>query len=290
MREGGDSDGLYLIRKGAVTVSRRIDGKEIVVDYLPAGNPVGVDAILRQTSCSATVRAVAATEAIRIDGDTMRAVLDAHPDLRRDMEERLLRREREMLWREPGARAGGLVQFLVREGATEAASLLVIDTALCVHCDNCEKACAATHLGVSRLARERGPTYDTVHLPVACRHCEHPGCMEDCPADAIARTNAGEIVIADTCNGCGNCERNCPYGAIEMAAPRPVPTGSLILSLLFGSGRPAGEDAPHAVKRAMKCDLCAGVEGGPACVRACPTGAAIRLRTEDMITSALTGG
>ena len=28
---------------------------------------------------------------------------------------------------------------------------------------------------------------------------------------------------------------------------------------------------------AVKCDLCRGIAGGPACVRSCPTGAAIRL-------------
>jgi thioredoxin reductase/Fe-S-cluster-containing hydrogenase component 2/CRP-like cAMP-binding protein len=289
MSEGDECQGLYLIRKGAVTLSRQVDGRENIVDYLPAGNHVGADSILWQRPCSATATAASATEAIRIDADTMRAVLKAHPELQRDIEKHLSRRERELMWREPDARASSLVQFLIREGATEATSLLVIDTALCVHCDNCEKACEATHDGVSRLAREPGPTNDTVHLPVACRHCEHPACMEDCPADAIGRTDAGEIFISDACNGCGNCERNCPYGAIEMAAPRPVPTGSLLLRLLFGSGKPGRDAAPHAVKRAMKCDLCAGVEGGPACVRACPTGAAVRLRPEDMIAAALKG-
>jgi Fe-S-cluster-containing hydrogenase component 2 len=30
-------------------------------------------------------------------------------------------------------------------------------------------------------------------------------------------------------------------------------------------------------KHAVKCDMCKGIDGGPACVRACPTGAAIRV-------------
>jgi Fe-S-cluster-containing hydrogenase component 2 len=30
----------------------------------------------------------------------------------------------------------------------------------------------------------------------------------------------------------------------------------------------------------VKCDLCRGIKGGPACVRGCPTGAAIRLTPE----------
>jgi Fe-S-cluster-containing hydrogenase component 2 len=30
--------------------------------------------------------------------------------------------------------------------------------------------------------------------------------------------------------------------------------------------------------------MCAGIDGGPACVRACPTGAAIRVSPEDFLT------
>ena len=42
---------------------------------------------------------------------------------------------------------------------------------------------------------------------------------------------------------------------------------------------PAG--ATH--KLAVKCDLCKGIDGGPACVRACPTGAAIRVTPADFL-------
>ena len=34
------------------------------------------------------------------------------------------------------------------------------------------------------------------------------------------------------------------------------------------------------MKVAVKCDMCKGVKGGAACVRACPTGAAIRVSPE----------
>ena len=40
---------------------------------------------------------------------------------------------------------------------------------------------------------------------------------------------------------------------------------------------------PKKPKIAIKCDMCAGKSGGPACVRACPTGAAIRVSPEEFL-------
>jgi Fe-S-cluster-containing hydrogenase component 2 len=180
--------------------------------------------------------------------------------------------------------AGAAMNFLMREGLGEATNVLVIDEALCVGCDNCEKACAETHAGVSRLQREQGASYARLHVPVACRHCEQPHCMKDCPPNAIRRSPLGAVYIEDSCIGCGNCEANCPYGAIHMAYPAAEKPG-LLSWLLFGRGPGPGE-APHqhpteqakaAGKKAVKCDACLGREAGPACVSACPTGAAIRI-------------
>ena len=42
----------------------------------------------------------------------------------------------------------------------------------------------------------------------------------------------------------------------------------------------------ETAKLAIKCDMCSGIEGGPACVRACPTGAAIRVSPERFLTVA----
>ena len=47
--------------------------------------------------------------------------------------------------------------------------------------------------------------------------------------------------------------------------------------------QPAGVEAP---KKAIKCDMCSGISGGPACVRACPTGAAIRVSPETFLSVA----
>jgi Fe-S-cluster-containing hydrogenase component 2 len=184
--------------------------------------------------------------------------------------------------------AGNIIQFLIQQGVGEATDVLLIDEALCVRCDNCEKACAETHHGISRLNREAGPTFANVHVPTSCRHCEHPHCMTDCPPDAIHRAPNGEVFIKDTCIGCGNCQRNCPYGVIQMAAQPPEKPG-LWNWLLLGRGSGPGQDKHakgHGSKHAVKCDMCKDISGGPACVRACPTGAAIRVSPEEFLSLA----
>jgi Fe-S-cluster-containing hydrogenase component 2 len=54
----------------------------------------------------------------------------------------------------------------------------------------------------------------------------------------------------------------------------------LLLGLGYGPGEdktPEGLARRSGPKHAVKCDMCKDIEGGPACVRACPTGAAIRV-------------
>ena len=112
--------------------------------------------------------------------------------------------------------------------------------------------------------------------------------MKDCPPDAIRRAPNGEVYIRDNCIGCGNCERNCPYDVIQMGEPSAGRPG-LWPWLLFGrgpgpGGKPDAVEAPAGgPKKAVKCDMCKDLGGGPACVRACPTGAAIRLSPEQFV-------
>jgi Fe-S-cluster-containing hydrogenase component 2 len=177
---------------------------------------------------------------------------------------------------------GAVIDFLLGEGLAEATNALLIDEALCVGCDNCETACAETHGGISRLDRHRGKAFAALQVPISCRHCEHPHCMKDCPTDSIHRAPSGEVFIDDRCIGCGNCQTHCPYGVIRMEYPAPKKPG-LLSWLLLGAGPGPGEDRSAAPaksaggKKAVKCDACMGLDGGPACVRACPTGAAVRL-------------
>ncbi|HQY34945.1 MAG TPA: cyclic nucleotide-binding domain-containing protein, partial [Pseudomonadota bacterium] len=281
--EGEAGDCLHLVRVGSLTISRTIGGKEVVLSYVPAGNYVGEMALLGEGKRTATAKAAIATETVRLDGAAFKKLVQRNPVLRLRLQAEYRQRTAANLQMQAMPSGGDIITFLIGQGAGEATDILLIDEALCVRCDNCEKACAETHGGTSRLRREAGPTFDNVHVPTSCRHCEHPHCMKDCPPDAIHRAPNGEVFIADNCIGCGNCERNCPYGVIKLTS-KPKKKPGLLAWLMFGAGPGPGEapykkkskDGPQEEKKAVKCDMCKDLPGGAACVRACPTGAAIR--------------
>ena len=294
--EGDEGDALYLISKGSVMVSKRIGGKEVTLAYVAAGNYVGEMALMSDLNRTATIKSAVDCETIKIDGDIFRKLVNENDSLQKEIEEKYGQRivETEKMIEQP--EAGSIVEFLMGEGIGEATDVLLIDESICIGCDNCEKACAETHNGISRLDREAGPTFANVHVPTSCRHCEHPHCMTDCPPDAIKRNPEGEVYITNDCIGCGNCERNCPYGVIQMA-PEPPKKPGLFSWLLFGKGPGPGEDysykerAPEdARKTAVKCDMCKDITGGASCVRACPTGAAIRVKPDEFMDFIRDGG
>jgi Fe-S-cluster-containing hydrogenase component 2/CRP-like cAMP-binding protein len=289
-REGDEADGLHLIRNGSVSVSRNIGGRDIVTTYVAAGNYVGEMGLVGETRRSATVTATVATESVFLRADVFQTMLLRNTGLRERIQTKVKERISENLRMEAAPDAGDLISFLMQQGLGEATDVLLIDETLCIGCDNCEKACAETHDGTSRLDRAAGPSYAQVHVPTSCRHCEDPHCMKDCPPDAIRRAPNGEVYIEDSCIGCGNCERNCPYDVIQMASAREE-APNLLSWLLTGKGAAPGErltaggaDADKtAIKKAVKCDMCKDLSGGPACVRACPTGAALRMSPSEFV-------
>ena len=302
--EGDEGNDIYVVRTGSMIVEKKIGGKPVFLSYVPAGSFVGEMALIGGGRRTATVRAAIKSEVIKLPGEGFRALMTAKPALlekvRRDM---AARQDVNAFIEAKKDSFSGVVDmyssvasFLVEQGVGEATDVLLIDENLCVGCDNCEKACADSHEGLSRLDREAGRTYAHLHVPTSCRHCEHPHCMADCPPNAIHRGPDGEVFINDSCIGCGNCQRNCPYGVIRMDA-KPPKKPSLLRWLLFGSGPGPGEPPKNwsyanaepgveKAKKAIKCDMCSGIAGGPACVRACPTGAAIRVAPEEFLTVA----
>ncbi len=305
IREGDDGNDIFVIRQGSMVVEKNVGGKPVFLSYLPAGSYVGEMALLDDGRRAATVRAAIKSEVIRLDGERMRGLLAERPALAASFEAKMSERRRVNSFIEAKAESFGSIvdmyssvaKFLVEGGIGEATDVLLIDEKLCVGCDNCEKACADSHDGLSRLNREAGKTFAHLHVPTSCRHCEHPHCMADCPPNAIHRGPDGEVYIDDTCIGCGNCQRNCPYGVIRMDKVPPKKPG-LLQWLFFGRGPGPGEPdkqwvydrvSPETPKKAIKCDMCSGIKGGPACVRACPTGAAIRVAPEEFLTVARLG-
>lgn len=300
IEEGADDKDVFIIRRGSMIVEKNIGGRPVFLSYLPAGSYVGEMAVIDGSARTATVKAAIKAEVIRLPGEEFMRLLDAKPRIReKALADMAGRRELNAFIESRKGEFDGAVDmysetaaFLVDQGLGEATDVLLIDEKLCIGCDNCEKACADAHEGLSRLDREAGKSYAHLHVPTSCRHCEHPHCMADCPPNAIKRGPDGEVFIDETCIGCGNCQRNCPYGVIRMDA-KPPKKPSLLSWLFFGSGPGPGEASyswrkengdPEQPKQAIKCDMCSGIEGGPACVRACPTGAAIRVSPDKFLT------
>jgi len=200
------------------------------------------------------------------------------------------------------ARAG--LRQLVGGGVVEGTEVLVIDLDLCIHCNECEEACARRH-GHSRMNR-KGMVVGNISIATACRQCQDPVCML-CSRAGIARLPSGEVYITDSCIGCGICAERCPYDNISIMTLEEEShsngetalagalsffskgagkeRGHKLLLMAQGSATPGPLNIHQPVdaygemrkKIAIKCDLCAGYDN-QACVQACPTGAAIRVQ------------
>jgi cGMP-dependent protein kinase 2 len=301
VKEKDVGNSVFVIRNGSAVVEKMIGDRPVFLSYLTAGSYFGEMALLGGTLRTATVRAAVKSEVIELDGAAFMELLEAKPELLKKLTKTMATRKAANDFIEDQHQSFGSVvdmysrtaQFLIDQGIGEATDLLLIDEKLCIGCDNCERACADSHEGLSRLNREAGKTFAHLHVPTSCRHCEHPHCMADCPPNAIHRGPDGEVFIDENCIGCGNCEKFCPYGVINMQKlPQKKP--NLLLWLLGGLGPGPGEPPAAWIeahpaskdKLAVKCDMCAGLDSGPACVRACPTGAAIRVAPEKFLTVA----
>ncbi len=263
-RQGDAADGFYLVRLGFVKVSQHHPGGEVVLAYLARGSYFGEMAFLLNSPRTATCTALDHVEVVRIPGDDFRLMCDQFPDVRQKLEavahEHLESNRQRMIQVE----SVPVEQFL-NQGLMEAQSLLVLDLDRCTRCDQCVRACADAHDGVSRLIRE-GLRFDKYLVATSCRSCRDPLCMVGCPVGSIRRRNSLEIVIEDWCIGCGQCASNCPYGNINMH-PFPVQ---------IDDPAHAGRMIATTKLKATGCDLCTD-HAEPSCVYACPHDAAHRV-------------
>ncbi|HEY5381257.1 MAG TPA: cyclic nucleotide-binding domain-containing protein [Acidobacteriaceae bacterium] len=272
-QEGDPADAFYLIRIGFVRVSQMRNDEEMVLAYLPRGGYFGEMGLLRSIPRTATCTALDHVEAVRIHAPDFHEMLERFPAVRREIENVARQRDREntaqLQRRTAQTSTQPLHQFLA-QGLMDAQSLLILDLEKCTRCDQCVKACADAHDGVTRLLRD-GVRFDKYLVATSCRQCRDPLCMVGCPVGSIRRRNSLEVIIEDWCVGCGLCASNCPYGNITVHE-------------FDRDGKDAG-DHGH-IRKATSCDLCTDL-AEPSCVYACPHDAAHRVNPTEFFAKML---
>ncbi len=278
--QGEYVNGLYLVRNGFVRICRKHGDGIQTVAYMSKGGVFGLREIVQswrtgaQVPWALSLRAVGYVDVLKIPVDVVetsalpyldQADLPEPPAEKqpsgsdRDNEQRRTRRQDEM--------PRGLLEFIVEERLTNGSKAMMIDLNRCTRCDDCVRACASTHNGNPRFVRE-GPIHDHFMFASACMHCLDPVCMIGCPTGAIARHfETGNVTINDqTCIGCATCANSCPYDNIRMVEINNAKGQKLM-----------DQESGEPILKATKCDFCMDQWGGPACQRACPHDALVRI-------------
>jgi len=278
--EQGDlADAFYLVRIGFVKVTETYPGGELVLAYLSKGHYFGEIGLLGAGKRTATCSALDHVELVKISAEHFKEMLARFPDIRGKLELVSNERLRSNQARFKQVSSVPIDDFL-RQGLMDAQSLLVLDLDRCTRCDQCVKACADAHDGVTRLIRD-GLRLDKYLVATSCRQCRDPLCMVGCPVGAIRRQNSLEVIIEDWCIGCGLCANNCPYGNInlhEFSADGPVREEVGILA----AGQEKAKKA-RVVRKATSCNLCNDLPE-PSCVYACPHDAAHRVHPTEFFS------
>jgi|SRR5579862_342444 len=270
-RQGEPSHSFFLVRIGFVKVTQAHPGGDLVLGYVGRGGFFGELSLLGEGIRTATCTALDHVEAVRIRAEEFQTMLERFPEVRKGLVEVARQRMQENRARVTTVQNVPVDSFLT-QGLMEAQSLLILDLARCTRCDQCVRACAEAHDGVSRLIRD-GLRWDKYLVATSCRHCKDPLCMVGCPVGSIRRRNSLEIVIEDWCIGCGLCANNCPYGNINMH-PFEVSVDDLTHP---------GRKIAEVRTKATACNLCPDQEE-PSCVYACPHDAAHRVNPRDFFS------
>jgi Fe-S-cluster-containing dehydrogenase component/CRP-like cAMP-binding protein len=281
-REGDYPNGLILIRSGNVRLSMAYNHGERTISYLGKGRCFGLEEILHNARHSPpvplrrTLRAIGYVDVLIIPTSVFEKVV--LPTLTPERLQALgVATDLPGVPADPGDDASAklgpdMLEFMVENRFINGTATMLIDMDRCTRCDDCVRACAATHDGNPRFIRQ-GPVVESVMVANACMHCVDPVCMIGCPTGAISRESIqGQIVINDsTCIGCAACATSCPYQNIHMVHIRDK-SGSFILD----------ENTHTPIAKATKCDFCVEQIGGPACVNACPHDAMVRADLSDV--------
>ena len=262
--QGSEPDGFLLVRGGNIKVMIRTGSSDLAVTYLRKGEYAGEAALLMDEPWPFSLQALEYVELVKIGRAEFNRIIGEHPGLK----ERLWKSTIAKLKERGAATRNPLVsqylQMAIDTGLIHGESVLLIDLSTCTRCDDCVRACGETHGGTPRFIRE-GSRYQHWSVPVACYQCSDPVCLIGCPTGAITRAMGTLEVTIDpqTCIGCSNCVKRCPWHNIV-----EVPFSSPVLK--------------KQINLATKCDLCVGRSDGPACVQMCPHGSAVRISFKDL--------
>lgn len=140
---------------------------------------------------------------------------------------------------------------------------ILIDTAQCIGCQLCVKACKeANNLPAENRVTTLSPTALTIIdfknispqlekaeiKPVKrqCMHCEEPACVSVCPVAALTKNDRGAVVYDDTkCIGCRYCMVACPFGVPKYNWTSPNPK---INKCTYGCMADGKRDQPACVQ------------------------------------------
>lgn len=282
VRAGEEADALYLVRSGFVKLLQDYADGEIAVSYLSKGMTLGeVEFLIEDLDgWQSTAKSVEYAELVKIPRMVVEQLVQSQPKIGEELWRTATDRVREAGISRRNVAAAEFTEVALRSGLVQGNSILAIDLNACTRCDDCVKACAATHDGRPRFVRE-GNKYGNLLVAKSCYHCRDPVCLVGCPTGAIHRAGVGEVVAVDeeVCIGCSNCAKNCPYDAIVMHDAGSVWPDDMIPTGLRGRNRAV----------ASKCDLCSDTGHGPACVSNCPQGCAFRVGSLEEFRQLLSG-
>ncbi len=89
VREGDAADALYVVEEGRLRAWTTQDGRRRYLSYLRKGDFFGEVSLFRGSPRTATVEAVSACRLLRLRRESFQTLLDAHPDFRARIEERI---------------------------------------------------------------------------------------------------------------------------------------------------------------------------------------------------------
>ncbi len=237
--EGAPADAVYMVRSGAISCSRKLQGgQEQILEYhmnnssfgersLAGGDEVWVGTYTALAPTDVLVISSAAIQAsLGADAAALEALSKAAMALAHDPSSHSAPGASRSTRRT--AKSEDEIEVLVKGGRVKGGEALVIDLQRCVRCNMCVETCVAVHEDrVPRLSKkgQRTPAVidlvpTEINLATSCYNCDIPECMMACNFGAIRRDTEGLIrFVYDNCVGCSACVSACPYGVIRYTPP-----------------------------------------------------------------------